>query len=152
MKENKRCCRRWHINHLLFCNVLLSSEGNYNLRGHSSFHCRQVIEGSKVLVALEEQETFNERPKTLCVIADCGLFDVKKLWKTFGSQLEHSRKQTSRGVILPWKLATRCTCIHFVYFMEHITGKSECRPKFTERKTSSWIDWKPNISLFESAF
>ena len=49
------------------------------MRGHSSFHCRQVIEGSKVLVALEEQETFNERPKTLCVIADCGLFDVEKL-------------------------------------------------------------------------
>ncbi|XP_044177766.1 probable inactive peptidyl-prolyl cis-trans isomerase-like 6 isoform X1 [Acropora muricata] len=39
----------------------------------------QVIEGSKVLAALEEQETFNERPKTLCVIADCGLFDVEKL-------------------------------------------------------------------------
>ncbi|XP_068698073.1 probable inactive peptidyl-prolyl cis-trans isomerase-like 6 [Montipora foliosa] len=42
----------------------------------------QVIEGAKVLALLEEQETFNERPKSLCVIVDCGLFDVESLWNT----------------------------------------------------------------------
>ena len=48
----------------------------------STLHCRQVIEGAKVLALLEEQETFNERPKSLCVIVDCGLFDVESLWNT----------------------------------------------------------------------
>ncbi|XP_020622890.1 peptidyl-prolyl cis-trans isomerase-like 6 [Orbicella faveolata] len=42
----------------------------------------QVIEGARVLDELEKQETFNERPKSQCVILDCGLFDVKGLWDT----------------------------------------------------------------------
>ena len=41
---------------------------------------RQVIEGMDVLKILEEQETYNERPKKKCLIADCGIFDVEKLW------------------------------------------------------------------------
>lgn len=43
------------------------------------FHS-QVIEGMSVLKILEEQETNNERPKKACVVADCGLFDVEKLY------------------------------------------------------------------------
>lgn len=43
---------------------------------------RQVIEGARVLDELEKQETFNERPKSACVILDCGLFDVEGLWDT----------------------------------------------------------------------
>ena len=46
------------------------------------FFCRQVIEGARVLDILEEQETFNERPKSLCVIVDCGVFNVEALWDT----------------------------------------------------------------------
>ena len=41
---------------------------------------RQVIEGMDVLKILEEQETYNERPKKKCLIADCGIFNVEKLW------------------------------------------------------------------------
>lgn len=41
---------------------------------------RQVIEGMAVLKILEEQETYNERPKKACVIANCGIFDVEKLF------------------------------------------------------------------------
>lgn len=40
----------------------------------------QVIEGMKTLKILEDQETYNERPKKMCLIADCGIFDVAKLW------------------------------------------------------------------------
>nr|XP_058956563.1 probable inactive peptidyl-prolyl cis-trans isomerase-like 6 [Pocillopora verrucosa] len=42
----------------------------------------QVIEGTRVLDELEKQETFNERPKSTCVIVDCGIFDVERLWDT----------------------------------------------------------------------
>ena len=45
------------------------------------FLCRQVIEGMDVLKQLEEQETYNERPKKECVVEDCGEFEVEKLWK-----------------------------------------------------------------------
>lgn len=44
--------------------------------------CRQVIEGARVLDILEAQETFNERPKSPCVIVDCGVFNVEALWST----------------------------------------------------------------------
>ncbi|XP_031558877.1 probable inactive peptidyl-prolyl cis-trans isomerase-like 6 [Actinia tenebrosa] len=40
----------------------------------------QVIEGLQVLDILEEQDTFNERPKKTCQITDCGIFDVHELW------------------------------------------------------------------------
>ncbi|XP_028413509.1 probable inactive peptidyl-prolyl cis-trans isomerase-like 6 [Dendronephthya gigantea] len=40
----------------------------------------QVIEGMDVLKTLEEQETYNERPKQTCMIVNCGIFDVEKLW------------------------------------------------------------------------
>lgn len=40
----------------------------------------QVIEGINALKILEDQETYNERPKKTCLIADCGIFDVEKLW------------------------------------------------------------------------
>lgn len=43
---------------------------------------RQVIEGARVLDILEAQETFNERPKSPCVIVDCGVFNVEALWST----------------------------------------------------------------------
>ncbi|KAM7445948.1 putative inactive peptidyl-prolyl cis-trans isomerase-like 6 [Porites harrisoni] len=42
----------------------------------------QVIEGARVLDILEAQETFNERPKSPCVIVDCGVFNVEALWST----------------------------------------------------------------------
>ncbi len=29
---------------------------------------------------LEDEETYNERPKKTCLIEDCGIFDVEKLW------------------------------------------------------------------------
>ncbi|KXJ26099.1 probable inactive peptidyl-prolyl cis-trans isomerase-like 6 [Exaiptasia diaphana] len=41
----------------------------------------QVIEGLNVLDILENQETFNERPKKSCSIIDCGILDVNQLWK-----------------------------------------------------------------------
>lgn len=40
----------------------------------------EVIEGMDVLKLLEEQETYNERPKKECLVVDCGIFDIEKLW------------------------------------------------------------------------
>ena len=39
---------------------------------------RQVIEGTKVLRQLEEQNTYNERPIKACKIEDCGLFNLDR--------------------------------------------------------------------------
>ncbi|XP_070567551.1 probable inactive peptidyl-prolyl cis-trans isomerase-like 6 [Ptychodera flava] len=35
----------------------------------------QVVEGTEVLKKLEEQETYNERPKKDCKVTDCGIFN-----------------------------------------------------------------------------
>lgn len=40
----------------------------------------QVIEGADVLDKLEATETYNERPKLSCKIADCGLWDANSIW------------------------------------------------------------------------
>ncbi|EDO41091.1 predicted protein [Nematostella vectensis] len=41
----------------------------------------QVIEGLNVLDVLEGQETFNERPKVECRVADCGVLDPERIWQ-----------------------------------------------------------------------
>lgn len=40
----------------------------------------QVIEGADVLDKLEATETYNERPKLDCKIADCGTWDTNSIW------------------------------------------------------------------------
>ena len=39
----------------------------------SSLVHRRVVEGTKVLQKLEDIETYNERPKELCQVSNCGV-------------------------------------------------------------------------------
>eukprot|EP00112_Aurelia_sp_Birch-Aquarium-sp1_P017697 Seg413.8 transcript_id=Seg413.8/GoldUCD/mRNA.D3Y31 product="Problable inactive peptidyl-prolyl cis-trans isomerase-like 6" protein_id=Seg413.8/GoldUCD/D3Y31 len=41
----------------------------------------EVIEGTETLKKLEEQETYNERPVTECIITNCGIIDLDALYK-----------------------------------------------------------------------